>query len=76
MREEHTNSYNQYEVSKLAEEKIALWLGWLHSITQGARQSLYNHDLWVCRIVVSQALRKRRLIIYEDGRQTRDFVHV
>jgi dTDP-L-rhamnose 4-epimerase len=69
----------------LAEEKIALGLGWLHgiptvalrySITQGARQSLHNHYSGVCRIFFSRALRKQSLIIYEDGRQTRDFVHV
>jgi dTDP-L-rhamnose 4-epimerase len=83
--EEHTNPFNQYAVSKLSEEKTALGLGWLHgiptvalrySITQGARQSLYNHYSGVCRIFFSRALRALPLIIYEDGRQTRDFVHV
>jgi dTDP-L-rhamnose 4-epimerase len=85
LEEEHNNPYNQYAVSKLAEEKIALGLGWLHgiptvalrySITQGARQSLYNHYSGVCRIFFSRALQRRPLIIYEDGHQTRDFVHV
>jgi dTDP-L-rhamnose 4-epimerase len=83
--EEHINPYNQYAVSKLAQEKAALGLGWLHgiptvalrySITQGARQSLFNHYSGVCRIFFSRALRGRPLIIYEDGFQTRDFVHV
>jgi len=83
--EEHNNPYNQYAVSKLAEEKLALGLGWLYSIptvalrysiTQGPRQSLYNHYSGVCRIFFSRALSKKPLIIYEDGRQTRDFVHV
>src|SRR5438105_14143012 len=50
--EQHTNPYNQYAVSKLAQEKTALGLGWIHgipsvalrySITQGPRQSLFNH---------------------------------
>lgn len=85
LEEEHNNPYNQYAVSKLAQEKIALGLGWLHgiptvalrySITQGPRQSLFNQYSGVCRIFVSRALRGEPLIIYEDGRQTRDFVHI
>jgi dTDP-L-rhamnose 4-epimerase len=85
LKEEHTNPYNQYSVSKLAQEQTALGLGWLHgiptvalrySITQGPRQSLYNHYSGICRIFFSLALRQRPLIIYEDGRQSRDFVHV
>ena len=83
--EGYTNPYNQYAVSKLAQEKTALGLGWLHgiptvalrySITQGPRQSLYNHYSGVCRIFVSRALVGDPLIIYEDGQQTRDFVHI
>ncbi len=85
LQEEHTHPYNQYSVSKLAQEQTALGLGWLHgipavalrySITQGPRQSLYNHYSGICRIFFSLALRQRPLIIYEDGLQTRDFVHV
>lgn len=85
LREEHMNPYNQYAVSKLAEEKTALGLGWLHgiptvalrySITQGARQSLYNQYSGVCRIFFSRAMKDLPLTIYEDGEQTRDFVHV
>ncbi len=80
-----TNPYNQYAVSKLAQEKTALGVGWLngiptvalrYSITQGPRQSLFNHYSGVCRIFVSRALRGEPLVIYEDGLQTRDFVHV
>jgi len=83
--EERTNPYNQYAVSKLAQEKTALGLGWLHgiptvglrySITQGPRQSLFNHYSGICRIFVSHGLRGDPLVIYEDGLQTRDFVHV
>src|SRR5208282_5363491 len=85
LREEHNNPYNQYAVSKLAGEKAALGLGWLHgiptvalrySITQGPRQSLFNQYSGICRIFVSRALAGDPLVIYEDGLQTRDFVHV
>ncbi len=83
--EASTNPYNQYAVSKLAQEQTALGLGWLHgiptvalrySITQGKRQSLYNHYSGVCRIFCSRALQQLPLRLYEDGRQTRDFVRV
>jgi dTDP-L-rhamnose 4-epimerase len=85
LQENSTNPYNQYAVSKLAEEKIALGLGWLHgipsvalrySITQGPRQSLFNQYSGVCRIFVGRALKREPLVIYEDGLQTRDFVHI
>jgi dTDP-L-rhamnose 4-epimerase len=85
LQETFTNPYNQYAVSKLAQEKIALGLGWLHgiptvalrySITQGPRQSLFNQYSGVCRIFVERALKNKPLIIYEDGLQTRDFVHI
>lgn len=85
LEEEQTNPYNQYAVSKLAEEKIALGLGWIYgipsvalrySITQGPRQSMFNQYSGLCRIFVGRALRGESLIVYEDGLQTRDFVHV
>jgi len=74
LQENNTNPYNQYAVSKLAEEKIALGLGWLHgipsvglrySITQGPRQSLFNQYSGVCRIFVGRALNREPLIVYE-----------
>jgi dTDP-L-rhamnose 4-epimerase len=85
LEERYNNPYNQYAVSKLAQEKTALGLGWLHgiptvalrySITQGERQSLYNHYSGVCRIFCTRAFQQRPLTVYEDGHQTRDFVHV
>jgi dTDP-L-rhamnose 4-epimerase len=85
LREESVNPYNQYAVSKLAEEQVALGLGWLHgipsvalrySITQGSRQSLFNQYSGICRIFVGRALQGDPLVVYEDGNQTRDFVHI
>src|SRR6202035_3057806 len=85
LEEQHTNPYNQYAVSKLAQEKTALGLGWLqgipavalrYSITQGQRQSLYNHYSGVCRIFCTNALQQAPRMVYEDGGQTWDFVHV
>jgi dTDP-L-rhamnose 4-epimerase len=85
LEEQYANPFNQYAVSKLAEERVALGLGWLHgiptvamrySITQGPRQSLYNHYSGICRIFFSRAMSGLPLVLYEEGRQTRDFVHV
>jgi dTDP-L-rhamnose 4-epimerase len=85
LEESHVNPYNQYAVSKLAQEKAALGLGWLHgiptvalrySITQGPRQSLFNQYSGICRIFVGRALKGEPLVVYEDGLQTRDFVHI
>jgi dTDP-L-rhamnose 4-epimerase len=85
LEEQYANPFNPYAVSKLAEERAALGLGWLHaiptvalrySIVQGPRQSLFNHYSGVCRILFSRAMKGRPLVLYEDGRQTRDFVHV
>jgi dTDP-L-rhamnose 4-epimerase len=85
LEEPHVNPYNQYGVSKLAAEKTALGLGWLHnipsvalrySITQGMRQSLFNQYSGVCRIFFTRGMSGLPLLVYEDGRQKRDFVHV
>ena len=83
--EEHANPYNPYALSKLGEEMVALRLGRLHgipsvalrySITQGPRQSLLNAYSGICRIFSQRIRGNRAPIVFEDGRQTRDFVHV
>jgi dTDP-L-rhamnose 4-epimerase len=85
LEEAHPNPYNQYAVSKLSGEKVAVGLASIHqiptvalrySITQGPRQSLFNQYSGILRIFTARALGGETLVIYEDGRQTRDFVHV
>jgi dTDP-L-rhamnose 4-epimerase len=85
LEEDYPNPFNQYAVSKYAGERMALGLGWIYqipsvalrySITQGPRQSLYNQYSGICRIFSSRLRKGLPPIIYEDGLQTRDFVHV
>jgi len=83
--EEFANPYNQYAISKYAQELAAIRLGKLHgipttalrySITQGPRQSLYNQYSGICRIFSLRLLNNLPPIIYEDGQQKRDYVHI
>jgi dTDP-L-rhamnose 4-epimerase len=83
--EDQANPQNAYALSKLFEEMTALRLGRLHgipaaalrySITQGPRQSLYNSYSGVCRIFSLRLLHGQPPVIYEDGLQKRDYVHV
>ena len=85
LREDYPNPYNQYALSKYSQEMLALRLGRLlgiptvalrYSITQGPRQSLLNQYSGVLRIFLRQIKTNQPLTIYEDGLQTRDFVHV
>ncbi|GMW01930.1 MAG: UDP-glucose 4-epimerase [Candidatus Hydrogenedentota bacterium] len=79
------NPNNAYALSKLFEEMTALRLGRLHniptcalrySIVQGPRQSLYNSYSGVNRIFSLRLLHNEPPIIYEDGMQKRDYVHI
>jgi dTDP-L-rhamnose 4-epimerase len=77
--------HNQYGISKLAQELIALNLGqrygiptvaMRYSITQGPRQSFTNPYSGALRIFVQRLLHQRQPIVYEDGGQLRDYVTV
>lgn len=77
--------HNAYAMSKYAEEQIALNLGrrygiptvaMRYSIVQGPRQSFRNAYSGVLRIFAMQTLAGERPLIYEDGRQLRDYVYV
>ncbi len=83
--ESRTNPHNQYAVSKYCQELYALTLGkrydiptavLRYSITQGPRQSFYNAYSGTLRSFTIRLLNKLPAVIYEDGRQRRDYVYV
>jgi dTDP-L-rhamnose 4-epimerase len=83
--ETRANPQNQYAVSKIAQESIALNLGkrygiptvaMRYSIVQGPRQSFHNAYSGACRVFCLAMHRGVEPPIYEDGRQVRDFVNV
>jgi dTDP-L-rhamnose 4-epimerase len=81
----HVQPHNQYAMSKLTQEMIALNLGQRYgipsvamrfSITQGPRQSFRNAYSGVLRIFATRLLSGRAPVCYEDGGQLRDYVSV
>lgn len=79
------NPQNQYGISKIAEEKVALHLGrrygipsvaMRYSIVQGPRQSFYNAYSGACRVFCLAFHQGQEPVIYEDGQQVRDFVNI
>jgi len=85
LRESRANPVGAYGISKLAQELAALRLGTLlgihtvalrYSIVQGARQSFYNAYSGVCRIFTRAFRARRAPVIFEDGKQLRDYVHI
>jgi dTDP-L-rhamnose 4-epimerase len=83
--EEHANPAGPYGVSKYAQEMTAMRLGRLlgiptvalrYSIVQGARQSFYNAYSGICRIFTRALQSRKAPIIFEDGKQLRDYVHI
>jgi dTDP-L-rhamnose 4-epimerase len=79
------NPQNQYIISKIADEKVALHLGkrygipsvaMRYSIVQGPRQSFYNAYSGACRVFCLSFHQNQEPMIYEYGQQIRDFVNV
>ena len=79
------NPQNPYGLSKIAQERVALSLGkrygmptvaMRYSIVQGPRQSFYNAYSGACRVFCLSFHLGREPMIFEDGRQVRDFVNI
>jgi dTDP-L-rhamnose 4-epimerase len=74
-----------YAVTKQDQEQFCLTVGRAYNIptvalryfnVYGTRQALSNPYTGVCAIFSSRLLNDRPPLIFEDGEQTRDFVHV
>jgi len=74
-----------YAISKKDQEEMALCIGQAYQLpvvilryfnVYGSRQALSNPYTGVAAIFSSRILNAHAPIIYEDGQQTRDFVHV
>jgi dTDP-L-rhamnose 4-epimerase len=79
------NPQNPYGMSKISEERVALNLGrqygvpsvaMRYSIVQGPRQSFYNAYSGACRVFCLSFHVGRDPVVYEDGKQVRDFVNI
>ncbi len=79
------NPCNQYALSKHSQEQIAIQLGkqyqipttvMRYAIVQGPRQSCYNAYSGVMRIFALSLLLNKQPVIFEDGRQIRDFINI
>jgi dTDP-L-rhamnose 4-epimerase len=74
-----------YHLTKYFEERMTLGLGreWglptvalRYMLTYGPRQSVFNPYTGICSIFSTRLLNGMPPVVYEDGRQTRDFVFV
>ncbi len=74
-----------YGITKRDQEELCLVLGRAHGLptivlrylnTYGSRQALGNPYTGVAAIIATRLLNGRAPVIFEDGRQRRDFVHV
>jgi len=83
--ETRVNPHTAYGISKYASEMAAYNLGrkyeipavnLRYSIVQGPRNSFYNAYSGICRIFTLRLLRDLAPVVYEDGRQLRDYVYI
>jgi dTDP-L-rhamnose 4-epimerase len=74
-----------YGTSKRAQEELALVLGRAHKLptialrylnTYGSRQAMSNPYTGVAALMASRVRNGKRPLIFEDGLQLRDFIHV
>ena len=74
-----------YGVSKLAQEQLALCVARAYRLPAialrylnlyGSRQALGNPYTGICALIAARLLNGRRPLIFEDGLQRRDLVHV
>ena len=74
-----------YAITKQDQEQLALVVGRAYDIptvalryfnVYGRRQALSNPYTGVCAIFSSRLLNDQRPLVFEDGEQSRDFVHV
>ncbi|MEK6867656.1 MAG: NAD-dependent epimerase/dehydratase family protein [Nanoarchaeota archaeon] len=79
------NPETPYSLSKYDQEKITILSGKKYGIpvaalryflTYGPRQSLTNPYTGLCSIFSTQILNNKNPTVYEDGKQTRDFIFV
>ncbi|MEO7649527.1 MAG: NAD-dependent epimerase/dehydratase family protein, partial [Bryobacteraceae bacterium] len=80
-----SHPHTAYGISKYAVEMLALRLGQRYGIpsvsvrytyVQGPRNSFYNAYSGICRIFTLRILNGLAPVVYEDGRQLRDFLDV
>ncbi len=83
--ETHANPPNAYAISKYSQELTAMQFGkrygipsiaLRYSIVQGPRQSFYNAYSGACRIFNLSYFFDKAPVLYEDGKQLRDFVNI
>lgn len=74
-----------YATTKRCQEEMCLEVGRAYKIptvalryfnVYGPRQSLSNPYTGVCAIFLSQVKNNRQTLIFEDGRQSRDFIYI